>query len=423
MSTATDFQSMLNEYLPNELLKEEFVKRDYVMRSCDKDDSWDGGHLIVPFRGAQASSVKFGGLTDQTNIASSQFVRGQVDGPKEVWGTMIFKHRDLMEHGKISEQNFLRLLPDEVDDFTDYMKNVVSTNFLKGEHFATLTAVANANDGKIIVDRPDMFNIGQLVQIVLADASTLTAYVSTIDINTQVVVLVTARGGAGAVDFSAGGKSAALAAKVYNDSALGNSFTSIKSSLLSATNGGSASLYGKTKTAYTYLQAINIDGSTITSANIMNKIFDALVKIRIFGKGAPDEVLMSLKLLGYCMKVIEAQKGAFNVVPDSQKASQYGWMEIQVGSPTKAPIKLVGIQEADDDCIMFIDWRAIKFYSNGFFQKRKSPDGEEFFQIRDTTGYSYIIDMCLFGELVVQRPSYCGILFNVNVPAAEGIVA
>jgi hypothetical protein len=121
--------------------------------------------------------------------------------------------------------------------------------------------------------------------------------------------------------------------------------------------------------------------------------------------------------------VIENQKGSFNVVPDTQKASQYGWMEISVGSPTNAPIKLVGINEADDDCIMFIDWRGIKFYSNGSFQKRKSPDGKEYFEIRATSGYSYIVDICLFGELVVQRPSYCGILYGVNVAAAEGVVA
>jgi hypothetical protein len=423
MSTSTDFQDMLNEYLPNPLLKEEFVKRDYVYRSCEKDESWGMGTLIVPFRGAQASSVKYGGLTSESNIASSKYVRGEVSSPKEVWGTLLFKHRDLMEHGKISEQNFLRLLPDEIEDFMDYMKSVVSCNFLKGEHFAKAIAAAAANDGKVKVDRPDMFTIGQLVQFVVADASTVTAYVKAIDINTQYVTFETARGNNTNVDFSAGGKSLADGAKMYNDSAVGNSFSSMKDALLSATNGGSASLYGQTKTAYTYLQAINISGADITSANIVEKIFDALVKIRLFGKGAPSEVLMSITNLGHCMKVIESQKGGFNVVPDSQKASQYGWMEISVGSPTKAPIKLVGINEADDDAIMFVDWRGIKFYSNGGFQKRKSPDGKEYFEIRATTGYSYIVDICLFGELVVQRPSYCGILFNVDVPAAEGVVA
>lgn len=425
MSTTTEFQDMLNEFLPNPLLKEELVKRDYVLRSCEKDESWGGGALVVPFKGAQASSLRYGGLTPSDNVAQSKFVRGQVDGPKELWGTMIFNHRDLMEHGKISEQNFLKLLPDELEDFMDFTKNTVSTNFLNGAIVCKLTAASASAAGLIVVDRPDKLTIGMLVQFTTSDATLVTGYVKLIDINTRIVTIVTARDGATPVDFSAGGKDLVDGAGLYNHGATvsTNPFASIKDALLSLANGGSTNLYGKAKTAWTYLQAINIDGAAITSANIMEKIFDALVRVRLFGKGNPSEVLMSLTNLGHCMKVIEAQKGGFNVTPGSQKASQYGWMEITVGSPTKGALKLVGINEADDDTIMFIDWRGIKFYSNGFFQKAKSPDGNEYFTIRAETGYAYLIDICLFGELVVQRPSYCGIIFGVDIPAAEGEVA
>jgi hypothetical protein len=89
-------------------------------------------------------------------------------------------------------------------------------------------------------------------------------------------------------------------------------------------------------------------------------------------------------------------------------------MEIEVGSVTNGALKLVGVQEADDDIIIFLDWRALKFHSNGFFRKRKSPDGKEFFEVRATTGFQYLIDVCLFGEMVVIRPSYCGILYNIS---------
>jgi hypothetical protein len=114
------------------------------------------------------------------------------------------------------------------------------------------------------------------------------------------------------------------------------------------------------------------------------------------------------------LKVIEGSKGAFNVAPGSQTASQYGWTEIEVGSVTKGGLKIVAVQEADDDIIMFLDWRSMKFHSNGFFRKRVAPDGKEYFEIRNTTGYQYIIDVCLFGELVVIRPSYCGILYGIS---------
>jgi hypothetical protein len=414
MATTRTFQDMLNEYLPNELLKEEFVKRDFLLSKIEKDDTWKGGNLIVPFKAAGASSVAFGGLSASNDIAEDKYIRGSVQGQKEVWGSMLFNHRDLMEHDMVSEQNFLKILPGAVEDFMDYMKNVVSVNLLSGAHFAFVTAAAGANDGTMIVNRPDRFVIGQKVQFVTSDASTVTAYVSTIDMNTRAVVVVTARGGSTAVNFSTAGKDLLINAKIYNDGASTVSFSSLREALLSSANGGTATLYGQTKASYPYLQAINVSGADITASNIMEKMFDALTTIRQFGKGAPSDVIMSYKNLASCMKVIEASKGAYNVVPGSQKASQYGWMELEVGSVTKGGLKLVGVQEADDDVIMFIDWRALKFHSNGFFRKRVSPDGQEYFQIRNTSGYQYIIDVCLFGEMVVIRPSYCGIIYGVS---------
>lgn len=419
MGTTRTFNDMLNEYLPNELLKEEFVKRDYLLSKIEKDDSWLGGNLVVPFKAAGASSVAFGSLTASTDIAEDKYVRGGVSGHKEVWGSMVFNHRDLMEHDQISEQNFLKILPGTIEDFMDYMKNVVSVNLLNGAHFAKMIAdpatglvVAGDSSGQVYVDRPDRFVIGQKVYVDDDDSSATYGYVTAIDMNTQMVTIKDARSSGSAVNLS--GYSVAQNAKFYNDGAQSNSFGSLRGALLSAANGGDATLYGVTKTLYPYLQAINVSGSDITASNIMEKIFDALTTVRQFGKGNPTDVVMSYKNLASCIKRIEASKGAFNVVPGSQRASQYGWTEIEVGSVTKGALKLVGVQEADNDIIMFLDWRALKFYSNGFFKKRRSPDGIEYFEVRATTGFTYIVDMCLFGEIVVQRPSYCGILHSIS---------
>jgi hypothetical protein len=412
MGTTRSFQDMLNEYLPNDLLKEEFVKRDFLLSKIDKDNDWLGGNLVVPFKAAGASSVSFGSLTASNDIGEDKYVRGGVSGHKEVWGSMIFNHRDLMEHQQISEQNFLKILPGTIDDFMDYMKNVVSVNLLNGAHFAKLTGDGQVG-GTMVVDRPDRFVIGQKCYVDDDDSSPSAAgYVSAIDMNTKTITLVTARGGSTPLDISA--YTVAQNAKVYNDGAQSNSFSSLRDALLSAANGGSSSLYGVTKTLYPYLQAINVDGSDITATNIMSKIFDALTTVRQLGKGNPTDVVMSYKNLASCIKVIEASKGAFNVVPGSQRASQYGWTEIEVGSVTKGALKLVGVQEADDDIIMFLDWRGLKFHSNGFFQKRMSPDGIEYFEVRATSGFQYIVDVCLFGELVVNRPSYCGVLYSIS---------
>jgi hypothetical protein len=228
---------------------------------------------------------------------------------------------------------------------------------------------------------------------------------------TLAITLVTTRGGAIPVDLSL--YLVADGTKAYIENAIGNSFTSLKSSLLSAANGGSANLYGVSKLAYPYLQAINVPGASVTAANILSKIFDAYVSIRTYGKGNPNEVLMSYKHLGSVLKALETSKGPFNVVPGSMETSVYGWTKVQVGG-VKGLLTVVGIQELDDDVMMFIDWKALKFYSNGFFRKRKSPDGLEYFEQRSTSGYTYIVDMCLFGELVLQRPSYCGIMHSIS---------
>jgi hypothetical protein len=146
------------------------------------------------------------------------------------------------------------------------------------------------------------------------------------------------------------------------------------------------------KLAYPYLQAVQVDGSAMTAANVLETIFDANTAIKTKAKGRADEVLMSWNRLGACMKVIENQKGDFKVRPDSEEASQYGWMKITIGSVAGVYLTLVGIQEMDDDVMYFMDWNALKMHSNGLIRKHKSPDGNEYYTVRNTSGYQDIVE-------------------------------
>jgi hypothetical protein len=112
------------------------------------------------------------------------------------------------------------------------------------------------------------------------------------------------------------------------------------------------------------------------------------------------------------MKILETDKGSFRQASD-MKASEFGWDEVEIGSP-RGKLTIVATQEMDDDWIGFIDMSAIKIYSNGFFKKRQDPDGKEYFTIRGETGYQYIVDVCFFGDLVLERPSRCGILHTIS---------
>ena len=414
MATTRSFSAMLNEYTPNELFREELIERDYLLKKVEKDDSWKGGTLVVPFEGASASSVAFGSLTASDDISEFNYQRGSISSYVEAWGSLIFNHTDLMQNGKISEQNFLQILPGQIENFLSYMKEVVSVNMLGASYFASATDATNAATGIFVVDHIERFSLGQKCVIDDGDSAQANAYVIGVNLNTAEVTLSSTRGGS-AANLSA--YSVAQSTRFYHDGVLvagtvTNRFTSLRDSLLSLANGGTTTLYGKTKTGYPYLQAINVSGASINATNILEKIFDAYTAIRQKARGNASTVLMSYKHLGSIMKLIETQKGAFKTTATGTKASLFGWTEIEI-TTVRGNLTIVGIQEIDDDVIMLLDWSALKFYSNGFFQKRKSPDGKEYFEVRATTGYSYIVDMCLFGDLVLLAPSKCGIIHSI----------
>ncbi len=412
MGTTRSFSTMLNQYLANPILKEAVVKRDFMLSTVEKDNDWKGGDLIVPFKANGSSSVKFGGLTASDDIGQDLYVRGSISTQPELWGSLIFNQRDIYEHDELSEQNLLKMMPDSIDDFADNFKQVVSLNLLNGAAIAAATA-DGTSAGLITVASPDRFQIGQKLYVDDDDSSpAVLGYIVDINVNTGVLHLQSARSGGTDVDLS--GETVAQHAKLYNDGQQSNGFSGLKSMLLSSANGGSSTLYGQTKTAYPYLQAINVSGAAATAVNLMEKVFTALVTICRLGKGKPTDAVMSYTNFSYCVNIVETSKGAFNVVPNSQKTSQYGWMELSIGS-LKGMIKLVAVQEMDEDWIAFIDWRALKFYSNGYIKKNKSPDGNEYFVIRGANGYQFIVDICLFGDMVLLRPSYCGIMYSISI--------
>lgn len=417
MATARTFQDMLNEYLPNRLLKEELIKRSYLLKNVEKDNNWKGGTIPVPFRGNQANSVKFGSLTAAGDIAEADYVRGEITSYTEVWGSLIFNQTDLYQHqdARHNEDSFLKILPDQIDEHMDYMKEVVSGQLLNDVSFAAVTDATNAATGIMIVDRVEKFYLNQ--KVVLDDDNSVVKelYVIAINQNTSAVTFSDSRGGA-AFDISA--YTVAENAKYYQDGVFDgtttNNFVSLRSSLLSAANGGGASLHGVSKLAYPHLQAINIPGSAITATNILDKLFDGYRDVRRKAKGKADKVLMSYKHFGSIMKLIEVQKGGYKVSEKSESASMYGWSEIEISSVTNERLTLVGIQEMDDDVMMFVDLSGMTFRTNGFFRKRQAPDGKEYFEVRATSGYQYIVDTCLYGELEVRYPGHNGIIYGIT---------
>ena len=417
--TTRTFNTMLNEYITNDLVSEALLKRDWLLQNVEKDNGWKGGTMPVPFYGTKASSIKMGSLTDASDISQHSYVRGTVSGYKEAWGSLRFEHGDLIDHdGKVNEKSFLKILPNQVDEFGDFMKEQMSKMLLSGPVAASFTADTDLANGVATVDRIERLVLDQKLILDDGNSNQTDVYVIGIDLNLSTVTLSATRGGA-ALDISA--YTTAQSAKLYYDGTLvagaeANTFSNLKSMLLSAANGGSSTLYGVSKLAYPHLQAINISGAAITSSNIKSKLFDAYNEVRKKARGNANTILMSFKWLGHLMAAIETTSnisGNFNVSVGEKKASLYGWSEIVITS-VKGTLKVVGIQEMEDDCIMLLDMSALKYYSNGeVIRKRVAPDGKQYYEVRATSGYYYILDMCALGELVLHSPTKCGIIHSI----------
>lgn len=416
MAISRTFNDMLLEYAPEDLFRNELVKKDWFLSNIDIVDGWTGGSFPVAFKESAASSVVYGALEDEANIAESVLVRGQIPDHKFISSSMVFNQRDLMEHSGsnsgISKKSFLKILPQEIEDHVQVLRELVSGNLLNGKKLCKLTSDASAG-GSISVDRPERLMIGMKVEFHdnAATASTV-GYISAINIAAKSASVVTARGGAVAKDLSAW--DTANGSYLTIPGADDGAFSSVRDMLLSAANGGSSTLYGKSKAVYTYLQAHNEDGSSITGTSILSKIFDTYTNIRRFYKGNPRKVVMSFKNMATCMKQLEASKGSFNVVPGSRKTEVYGYDQATIVGIGGGNLDLVAIQEMDDDVIYFLDTAAFKFHTNGLIKRIKSPDSLEYFVKRGTDGYKFILDHQCFGDLVLNAPQKCGVIHSIS---------
>lgn len=422
--TTTDFNAMLKRYMPYKLLKAEVEKRSYFLQKVNKKSNYKGGVMDIPFKAASASSFRYGKLIASTKITQSKYVKGLLQGYKEIWGAMKFYDHDLNRHPDAA-QSFLESLLKELPDFAEAMKERVSQALLNGPALTEVTDVTNAATGIIKVKRPEMLELGQYVEIGATTAKK-TGYVSTININDGSILIVTAisdvDAGTNPVDLSA------VTAVVVGDSLRLEDgfdatlqFTSLPEQVLSEANGGSALLFGKSKVKYPFLQAYNHDGSGIAAGNILSTIFNAFSATKRIGKTAnPTEVIMSYTNLQNAMAELEdVTTGANGIGSGRQftagdtKANAYGWTTIQV-TGVKGVLTLVGINELRDDVIFGLDWRGIDLHSNGMFERRKSPSGNEFYEERTEDGFVYIVDIRFFGELVVSMPSYQFVIHSID---------
>jgi len=406
MATTANFNAMLKRYMPFELLVEEMKKRNYFWNKVNRKKGWKGGTMEVPFEGGEASSLNFGALTSESDIAEGEYVMGLITAQPELWGTMVFNQKDLDRHGDM-EASYLSLLPGKINQFIGRMTERVSLSLL-GDGSIAVATIDGTVGGVLGVDHPERFSRGEKVVVDDGNSAPITGYVSEISINTpKTITLVTARGGATPVDLSP--YTVAQAAKVYLPDAQTSGFTSLKSQLLSAANGGSASLFGQTKATYQYLQALNHDGSGISATNVLSKMYDFYYDTVSLGKGNPTEIICSFKHFKNAAKDLETNR-RFTV---NDKKSGYGFRSLML-SGSEGDMTITAVRDMADDFMGIMDWSALDFHGDKFFDRQKNPDGDEFYTIRTTSGYKHIIDTKFYGDLVVAKPSHMGIIHGIS---------
>ena len=445
-NTTQNFNDMLKKYLPYDLLTREFIKRDYFMSKVNIKDGWMGGQMDVPFKSAKATDYQFGGLIDAAKLGKARYGIGHVDAYKELWGAMVFEDHDLMRHGNL-EQSFIKIIPDQIEDFIFGMKEVVSRSLLNGGHIAKLTAGnptpvggENAEElakiaATVIVTRPEFFDLDQYVEL-RDSANALIAggagYITEIDMDKMSITLCAVRLDS-FVTYVANGLDLTAAVAGDKFGIVGDStdlgFTSLDSQILPLAHGGSANIFGVDKLSSPYTQSYALDGAgglggVANAQALLDAIFRTQNRVRAIANGSnPTDAVMGYTNLGNLMTALEnggvgAGAGRQYFAKDT-KASIYGWTEIEVVG-VGGSLKLVGVNEMADDSIKILDWRGIDLHTNGLFERHKDINGNEYTVERVANsaspadnGFKYITDTRMFGELVVSKPAYQAVIHNL----------
>lgn len=434
MSTvkSATFGDMLNEYLVySDILEEAFKDQNWLMQTSNKVRTWDGGTLIVPFQQSTASSIRMGGLTAEGDIDEATYVRGEVAGYKEMYASLVFNSRDLfLDHYRVSVQNFLKILPDQIEQLMRYMKQSVSIQVLNGGFLDTVqSGFVGGVGGSVLVNHPERFVIGGKFFLTEVPAGLSGEfYVTKIDKNTGAIIFSATRGGAGA-DFTGYDDTTQI---YIIDGQAGGAFTSIRDMLLPASAGGSDTFATKLKADSPFAQSVLYDAggsagtgdwgtnTAVTANDILTLIFDALRKGHQQA-AEPECFVMSYLNYSGALLALEKNSGAFkNVKP---RVDYAGYSSITVGGMHGA-VELVGVREMADDAIFGLKKSHMDFHCGAkMFNILTSPDGLKYYTIRNETGYRYITDIVFNGDFLYSNPWSAVGIFNIpkiRLPGTTG---
>jgi hypothetical protein len=420
-----NYTAMINDYLAFDVLEEETKKQSWLLDNCTIKKDWYGGDIIVPFKAGKAGTITMGGLPATDSISRSSYVRGKLVDMKEAYGSLIMYEKDLMFNGKINEQNFIKILPDQLDDLKEVFAQSVSIQVLNGGALDTVTGNGTAG-GVITVAHPERFTIGMKVSMA-GTAETATGFVSAINVNTGALTIVTTPHGVTGCVLNADAGDATQADidagdLIYVSGGDAHNFTSMMSMLLpSGIHSGTAALFGHSKVLYPYLQSIYTDGdSTCTSvAGFLAQLFDTQGKFHQRGAN-PKEWLVSWKNYLGIKKAIELATTSYRILETKDNFKYAGTKTMTIGG-VEDDLTLRAIREYPDYLTMAVDIKDLEFHCppEGFFTALSDPEGKKYYTVRTAgvgaaAGYAYVTDIALRGEFIHTRPWNTGVIYRTD---------
>jgi hypothetical protein len=416
MSTYTpvdNYNAFLLEHFHTGMLEEAFAEQNWFMKKCKVTKDWLQGVAKIQFKVQKASTISKNGLAAQADINSTGYLEATIAEPAKWSGALKFKDQDIKMHGKITEENLFNLIPDATEDLMDVFKQTFSLAIF-GDGSLTYSTAAGSAAG-IAVRNTERLGRGYLVEIE-DGVDSVTGYIKTIDKNTGDIVLVAAMDLSGAaLDCTA----LASGSRVWmTEKSATNEFFGLVDHLLPASLGGSDTLFGLTKTDYTALQSIIVDGSGVTGINILKRILGAMQKAQRL-KAKTDTLICSYNTFGHIQNALQDASGAYKNVGDAMVYSGYSSISV---SFLGQKMEIVAIPDASDDKILAINSKHLEFKSSpeSYFEVCKTPEGLQFHTVRtDNDDYYYITDVRLQGQFVYTCVFDSFVIHSLDLPLLE----
>lgn len=409
MSLLQSHSAMLKRYLKEEIIENEMKEKSYIWKNITKENDWFGGVLEVPVQSSGLNTIQMGSLAALTDIAEYTAAVGTVAAHKEMTLSAIFREGDLSREAN-KEASYIDKISGMIESLSKKSAEQIGANLVRGAGILSVASGNGAVGGTITVPNPEYFEPNMKVSVIDNDTAKVDGYIRSVDINSGVLTIYTARTGGALVDLSL--YTTAQSARVVVVGSGTEAFLDLKTACLTSANGGADTLYGLTKTSYLPLQSFQTTGAAYTAATILDDLLGAFYKCRKLGRGDQTEIWVSYGIFKNIAKKLE-QGRHYQV---DVKAAGYGFSSVSlVGN--EGSVKIVALREMPDDVAYLMDMSGIKFKGMALKKKLYGENNQEYFVDRQTTGVSFVTDMCLRGDIVVQ-PQKIGCIFAIAAAAA-----